>query len=129
MLHIGPGRSSVRWLLFLLLTSVSACGPFRRGQGDPALLIFENASLDQATVYIAVPGVELRRVGTVMAGRTDTLRVPGDLATRGGSLNVVARLLARSEVPQTGPVSLSPGEHYRLRLSNDARMISFLPGG
>jgi hypothetical protein len=124
--HAG---STLRGFLLMLVVAISACGPLRRGSGEPALLVFENGSLEQATVYIAVPGVELRRVGTVMAGRTDTLEVPADLATRGGSLNIVARLLARSEVPQTGPVSLSPGEHYRLRLTHDARIISFLPGG
>ena len=113
----------------LILAAAAACGPFRRGAGQPpAALIFSNESLDQAAVYVVGPGLEFRRIGTVFAGRTDTLTVPPDLAARGGPLNIVARLLARSEVPQTGSVNIRPGERYRVTLPPDARLLSFLPG-
>jgi hypothetical protein len=113
----------------LILAATAACGPLRRGAGPPpAALIFTNESLDQATVYIVAPGRDFRRIGTVMAGRTDTLTVPTDLATR-GTLNIVARLLARSDLPQTGPVSIRPGEQYEVRLPPNSRLISFLPAG
>ncbi|MDQ3949066.1 MAG: hypothetical protein M3282_01850 [Gemmatimonadota bacterium] len=114
----------------VLVVAAAACGPFRRGAGPPpAVLYFTNESLDQATVYIAARGIGFRRIGTVFAGRTDTLVVPIDLATMGGPLNIVARLLARSDVPQTGPVSIRPGERYEVRLPLSSRLISFLPAG
>lgn len=116
------------WPVALIVAA--ACGGFARGSGQPeTFLIFANESLDQATVYVVSPGVEFRRVGTVLAGRTDTLRVPRDLAARGGTLNIVARLLARPEVPQTGPVTILPGETYQVRLATDAKILSFLPTG
>ena len=73
-----------------------------------------------------MPGAEFRRIGTVIPGRTETLNIPSDMAIR-GSLNIVARLLARNEVPQTGPVTIRPGERYQVRLTTDARSLSFLP--
>jgi hypothetical protein len=113
--------------LALLLTA-AACGSFRRGSGQSSsAIIFSNESLDQAAVYVVSPGVEFRRIGTVIPGRTDTLTVPADLVARAGTLNIVARLLARPDVPQTGPVSLVPGEKYQVRLTTDAKILSFLP--
>jgi hypothetical protein len=117
--------------LFSLLAAtvlVAACASGRRGPVQPpAYLIFSNGSLAQADVFILSPGSGRRRVGTVMSGKTDTLTVPADIATRGGTVNIVARLLARNNVPQTGPVSIFPGEMYDVRLSMDGRLISFLP--
>jgi hypothetical protein len=111
----------------LIIAAAVACGPFRRGPGQPpALLIFTNESLDQANVYAAAPGLGTRRIGTVMAGRTDTLAVPAELANR-ANLNIVARLPGRSAAAQTGPVAIRPGEQYRVRLPLDARLLSFLP--
>lgn len=119
-------------LAVLIVAAVTACGPFRRGAGagrPPAALIFTNESLEQASVYITAQGLGARRIGTVMAGRTDTLVVPAELAMRGGTLNIVARLLASSRAPRTGPVSIIPGEQYEVRLPLDARLMSFLPAG
>jgi hypothetical protein len=118
----------LRRLAPLILAATAACGPVRRGAGpQPALLFFRNESLEQAAVYVAAAGLGFRRIGTVFGGQTDTLAVPADLAMRGGTLNIVARLLARSEVPQTGPVSIRPGEHYEVRLPPDGRLMAFLP--
>jgi hypothetical protein len=111
----------------ILVLAAVGCGPFRRGAGQPpAVLIFTNESLEQASVYVVAQGLGARRIGTVMAGMTDTLRVPADVAIR-GSLNIVARLLARSVVPQTGPISLRSGEQYHVTLPLDARLLSILP--
>jgi hypothetical protein len=92
------------------------------------VIVFTNESLDQATVYVVAPGADFRRIGTVIPGRTEALTVPSEFANR-GTVNIVARLLARSEVPQTGPVSLRPGERYEVKLLGDARILSFLPAG
>lgn len=112
------------------LASAVSCGPRRPGiRAEPALIYFTNESLDQAAVYITASGLDFRRIGTVMSGRTDTLTVPSDIASRGGTVNIVARLLARSELPQTGPVTIFPGERYQVRLPPDARLLAFLPAG
>jgi hypothetical protein len=122
------GRHLLRLAPALLIAAVATCGPFRRGAGpEPALLVFSNESLAQADVYLVPQGLNARRIGTVMSGRTDTLVVPADLAARGGTMNVVARLLAHSEVPQTGPVTILPGDRYEVRLPSDARLLSIVP--
>jgi hypothetical protein len=63
-----------------------------------------------------------------MAGRTDTLTVPSDIASRGDNINVVARLLARNVAPSSGPVPIRPGDHLQVRLPVDQKMLVVLPG-
>jgi hypothetical protein len=123
----STGRHLFRLVPAMLIAVAAACGPLRRGVGpQPAVIVFANESLAQATVYVAAPGLGARRIGTVMAGRTDTLTIPGTIATR-GSVTIVARLLAHPRMPQTGLVSISPGEWYEVRLPSDAILLSFLP--
>jgi hypothetical protein len=117
----------LRRFSMILAGAAIACGPFRRGTvPEPAVVIFTNQALDQAAVYVVAAGSDYRRIGTVMPGRTETLEVPSDLATR-STVNIIARLLAHSSFPQTGYVSLSPGERYEVTLPPDGRMLSFLP--
>ena len=124
------GRCGRRLGLVALMLASAACGSLGRGSGQPpARLIFTNESLDQASVYVIASGVEFRRIGTVIPGRTDTLTIPADVVARAGTLNIVARLLARNEVPQTGPVTIRAGDIYQVRLTADARALSFLPAG
>jgi hypothetical protein len=112
----------------IAIAAVAACAPFRRSADlPPAELVFRNESLTQADVFIVGQGLNARRIGTVMSGHTDTLIVPTDISARGGTVNIIARLLARSAAPRTGPVSINPGERYEVTLSVDARMLSFLP--
>jgi predicted small lipoprotein YifL len=111
------------------LAVIAGCGRLHRGgPGDvpPAMLLFTNESLDQADVYASVSGGENTRIGTVLAGRTDTLVVPPTLIGH-GSIRVIARLLARSATPGTGPFTLSPGDQYQVRLPPDEKMLVLLP--
>jgi hypothetical protein len=112
----------------LLIGLLAACGSARRGSSVPPTdLLFTNESLYQADVYIVAQGLGTRRIGTVMSGRTATLRLPASVSTRGGVVNIVARLLARTGTVQTGPVSISPGERYEVRLPSGGAVMSFLP--
>ena len=112
------------------VAAVAACGPFRHnGSGQPpAVLYFTNESLDQADVFAATPGGLPIRIGTVFAGRTDTLRVPPDIASNGQNINIVARLLARSARPSSGPIPIRPGDRLVVRLPSDQKLLIVLPG-
>ena len=120
----------VRLIIFAAAAvGAAACAPFHKGQGPPpAYLYFTNESLDQADVYAVLPGDQPVRIGTVAAGRTDTLTVPPEMSSR-GNVNVVARLLARSARPSSGPIPLHPGDRLAVRLPIDEKMLVVLPTG
>ena len=125
---IGPRLTLIAFAAAAL--GAAACGPFHRGAGQPpAYLYFTNESLDQADVYAALPGNQPIRIGTVMAGRTDTLTVPPDIVGRGQNVNIVARLLARSSAPSSGPIPLHPGDRLVVRLPVDQKLLVVLPTG
>jgi hypothetical protein len=111
------------------IAGAAACGPFRHSAAQaPALLYFTNESLDQADVYAVSSGGLRTRIGTVMAGRTDTLRIPADIAARGDNVNIIARLLARNVVPSSGPIPVHPGDRLQVRLPVDQKLLVVLPG-
>ena len=95
---------------------------------EPAVLVFENQSLDQADVYVVRSGSDSRRIGTVQAGRTETLEVPKDMVFT-GTVNIVARLLARRYAPSSGQVSINPGDRLHITLPPDGRQLTVLPEG
>lgn len=131
----APRTAALRRLVGLLLPAflltVAACNAFRRGgpAPEPATVYFVNESLDQADVFAVTQSGDYRRIGTVMAGRTDTLTVPASMLVSGGAINIYARLLASPRRPETGPVTIFPGEVYLVRLPSDERLLSFLPAG
>ena len=120
----------VRLMIFAVAAvGAAACAPFHKGKGQPpAYLYFTNESLDQADVYAVLPGDQPVRIGTVAAGRTDTLTVPPEMSSR-GNVNVVARLLARSARPSSGPIAIHPGDRLAVRLPIDQKMLVVLPTG
>lgn len=114
-----------------LLVAATGCGRLRPGGTEPVpstQIVFVNESLDQADVLAVSAGGESVRMGTVMPGRTDTLTVPAQFVTR-GSVNIAARLLARSTVLRTGPLSISAGDRLEIRLPLTANVLSVLPTG
>lgn len=130
--HLNSRRGHRIWLgVFAAVTTVSAaCGPFHRGAGpEPAVLYFSNESLDQADVYAVTSAGQAVRIGTVFAGRTDTLVVPPDVAARGENVNVVARLLANPARPSTGPIPIRPGDKVQIRLPIDLKLLVVQPVG
>jgi hypothetical protein len=119
-----------RLILPALLTAFSACA--RHPSTDiaddtgPTVIEFNNESLAQADVFVRAPGSDTRRIGTVQAGRKEALVVPRDIAIK-GSVTVFARLLARTGVPSTGAIALSPGTHWNVRLPIDEKALFVLP--
>jgi class 3 adenylate cyclase len=111
------------------VAGAAACGPFRHSSAQaPALLYFTNESLDQADIFAVVSSGQRIRIGTVMAGRTETLTIPPDIAARGDNVNVVARLLARNVTPSSGPIPIHPGDRLQVRLPVDQKVLVVLPG-
>jgi hypothetical protein len=119
-----------RVLLVLIAAAASACGHLGMGGSTAgnALVVFHNESLDQADVYVVPAGSDWVRIVTVFGGRTDTLVVRNSLVASGSGVNVVARILASSAVPQSGNIPLHPGDVFDLRLSPDLRTLSATPG-
>jgi hypothetical protein len=116
--------------LWIGLAAFGACKPLRKqrvGSDAPRVVIFENQSLAQAAVYAVTQSGSDVRVGTVQPGRTDTLTLRPTLLSGAGTFSLVARLLAMSRTPSTGPLSLGPGEWIRVTLPPDARTLSVLP--
>lgn len=104
-----------------------ACGPLRRGGQPEAVIYFDNQSVAQADVFAVAPSGNRVRIGTVFAGRREALRVPPSALGGGSSVTIVARLLASSRTPTSGPITLLPGDTLEVRLPPDARMLSVLP--
>jgi hypothetical protein len=130
---LGP-RHARRVLFVLTLAALSACASTAKGKDigniseaeEPATLEFRNESLAQADVFITTSGSGSRRIGTVFAGRTETLTVPREVTGR-GTVTVFARLLARTRTPSTGSIAISPGTHLSIRLPMDERSLYVLP--
>jgi hypothetical protein len=120
-----------RATLVLGLATLGACSRGRANQNvspdQQALIVFTNESLAQADVFAVAPGISARRIGTVMAGRTDSLTVPSEITMR-GTVRLVARLLASSATPGSGTVAIRPGDRLDVRLPIDQRSLVVLPG-
>jgi hypothetical protein len=111
------------------VVAVAACGHLGMGGSSPAdaFVVFHNESLDQADVFAVAPGADFQRIGTVFPGRTDTLRVRNSMLASGSGVNIMARLLARSNTPSTGSIPLHSGDMFDVRLNADGRTLSVLP--
>jgi hypothetical protein len=115
--------------VILALGALAAgCGARRAGpDAAPAVVIFRNQSLAAAAVYALPRGGVQSRIGTVQPGRTDALRLRGPAAGSGGEVIIVARMLASSGAPTTGPFTLRAGDTVVVTLPPDGRMLSVLP--
>jgi len=111
------------------ITPAVGCSHFMHHDPDepPAQVIFVNQSLDQADVYVVGDAGDSQRIGTVFAGRTETLTIPNNVLARGGSVSIAARLLARTYVPRTGPITFSRSQQLQITLPSDERSLTVLP--
>ena len=108
--------------------SLAACGAFRHGSSPPvAIVVFHNQSADQADVYAVGPGGDPTRIGTVYAGRTESLRIPQSITGGTNRVNVIARIFATSRVVTTGPFTVAPGESMDVTLTSDEKVLAVLP--
>lgn len=107
--------------------TLAGCGPFHRGNQPESVIVFRNQSLDQADVYAIGAGGDPIRIGTVFAGRTETLRVPTSVTGASSRVNVVARIFASGRLVVTGPFTLMPGDSMDVTLTSDEKILSVLP--
>jgi hypothetical protein len=116
------------FLMAATLLASAACGPFHMGSRERATLIFSNESIDQADVYATIGSSQTVRIGTVFALRTDTLTVPTSVTEQaGGQTQIVARILAHSYRPASGPFTLRSSDVVRVRLTSDERSLFITP--
>lgn len=129
MSHLGVITLRRAVAAALVATGAAACGHFGMGSGpqEDALVVFNNQSTDQAAVYAIAPGTDFVRIGTVFPGATDTLRVRNSLVAQGAGVNIVARLLARSNTPSSGVIPLHSGDMFEVSLQPDGRTMVALP--
>ena len=108
-----------------------ACGGRRGGMApaESAIVVFENQSLFEATVFATARGGVPRRVGIVAPNRTETLAIRGDVLAAGGAggLTISVRLLADRRTPTTGPLTVHPGDRFRVTLPTAANLLSVVP--
>jgi hypothetical protein len=107
--------------------ALTSCGPFHRGSQPESVVVFRNQSPDQADVYAIGAGGDPIRIGTVYAGRTETLRVPSSITGASSRVNVVARIFPTGRVVVTGPFTLMPGDSMDVTLTGDQKILSVLP--
>ena len=125
--------SNYRSMLFgsILLGATVSCGGFHSGAEPgtgPTIVVFQNESLDQADLFAIRRSSGALRLGTVMAGRTDTLQIDTGTIPAGENVDFVARLLSRRSTPHSGQVAVLPGQWLTVTLPSTANILSVLPG-
>ena len=127
-------RRGVRPLLLAVALALPAagCARNRPDQSEdtlvgPATIVFTNESLAQADLFVVMPGIDSRKLGTVMAGSTQEIVVPADIVRRSGNVNLVVRMLARSNTPSSGPVAFHAGDRLQVRLPVDGKTLFVAP--
>jgi hypothetical protein len=118
-------------VLGTVIVASSACGRLHHNEDEeePAMqaqVVFVNESLDQADVFAGGLGGESIRIGTVQAGRTETLNVPSQFVSR-ESVTIAVRRLAHSAVLRTGPITINAGDRIEVRLPVNGMSLSVLP--
>jgi hypothetical protein len=115
-------------MAIVILLGTSACAPRRPAgpaTGETSRVVFVNESPDQAELWVLSPGVNVRRIGTVMTGETATFRIPQEFAST-GNVSFIARIRHRASTLSTGSVPVRPGDELRLRLPRDEKLLSIL---
>ena len=121
----------IRALVTLGAGLFAACAPYHTGgsaAGDlGATIYFKNESFDQVAVYAVLGGVQTSRIGTVMAGRTDTLALAPSIVNSPSGLTILVRPFGRDFTAEVGPISILPGDALQIGLPPSQRMLVILP--
>jgi hypothetical protein len=116
----------------VVLAAATACGGLHSGgatpDSGPTTVVFRNESLDQADLFAVRRSAGALRLGTIMAGRTDTLEIQKGTVAPGESVDFVARLLTGKHTPHSGMVAVSPGQVLTITLPQTENILSVLPG-
>ena len=117
---------------YAILAVTAACARPRRtdasAKAEPIIVVFHNESLDQADVFAVRPGgAGSVRLGTVVAGGTETLRIPTGMLPTGAGVEFVARLRARARTLHSGPVTVSAGDRLTITLPMTENSLAVLP--
>ena len=107
--------------------AASACGPLHHMGPPDAVILFNNQSIEQADVYAVRSGADRYRIGTVLAGRKESLRVPSTLTIGASGVSIVARLLGSTRMPSTGTLTLISGDTIEVTLPSDLTLLTVLP--
>jgi hypothetical protein len=121
----------IRALVTLGVGLFAACAPYHTGSaaGDlGAKIYFKNESFDQVAVYAVLGGIQTSRIGTVMAGRTDTLSLAPSIINSPSGLTILVRPLGRDFTAEVGPITILPGDALEIGLPPSQRMLVVLPG-
>ncbi len=114
-----------------LLAPATACSVFRGRGGTPqpgARITFVNQTNDQANVFAVATSGESFRIGTVPAGRTETLTLPRSVLGSGPTVNIVARRLATARGVSSGPITVRPGDAFTVTFPASGNNLAVLPG-
>jgi len=114
----------------VVLAATAACGRLHPGatpDREGTTIVFQNQSLEQADVFALRRAAGALRIGTVFAGRTDTLTIQAGTIAPGETVDFAARLLAKGNTPHSGPVAVSPGEWLTITLPSTETILSVLP--
>jgi hypothetical protein len=95
----------------------------RVGAETSVPVVFSNESTVKADVWVLAPGVNTRRIGSVLAGETTTLRAPREFYEK-GTISFYAQLRGNSIMPLLDKLPVAPGEELRLRLPIDTKRIA-----
>ena len=133
MPRIRTRRLAALGLVAALLGPTAALSAQPPGDEQPtpapsATISFSNHSTEQAIVWAIGTSGERWRIGTVMPGRTERLRVPAGLLASSGTVQFVARPLASRDALATGLVSLRAGESLSVTLPAARNTLVVLPG-
>ena len=132
MPRIRTRRLAALGLVAALLDPTAALSAQPPGDEQPppaaATISFSNHSTEQAIVWAIGTSGERWRIGTVMPGRTERLRVPAGLLASSGMVQFVARAFATRDALATGPVSLRAGESLSVTLPAARNTLVVLPG-
>ena len=92
-----------------------------------ATVYFKNDSWDQVAVYAFTSGLSRTRIGTVMAGRAETLTIPSMMINASGGVHIFTIPLGKNEVADTGPLIFRAGEAVEISQPGNQQILVVLP--